>query len=43
MPGPRTKKGTVTRMPMNDVYAAAGTFGDPHQLAVQLAATLMAI
>jgi phenylpyruvate tautomerase PptA (4-oxalocrotonate tautomerase family) len=30
-------------MPMIDVYAAAGTFSDPHQLAVELAATLMAI
>jgi phenylpyruvate tautomerase PptA (4-oxalocrotonate tautomerase family) len=30
-------------MPMIDVYAAARTFSDPHQLAVELAATLMAI
>ena len=30
-------------MPMIDVYAAAGTFPDKHQLAVDLAATLMAI
>jgi phenylpyruvate tautomerase PptA (4-oxalocrotonate tautomerase family) len=30
-------------MPMIDVYAAAGTFSDPHQLAVDLAATLMEI
>lgn len=30
-------------MPMIDVYAAAGTFGDPKQLARDLAATLMAI
>ena len=30
-------------MPMIDVYAAAGTFSDPHQLAVDLATTLMAI
>src|SRR5277367_3092985 len=30
-------------MPMIDVYAAAGTFGDPHQLAGDLARTLMSI
>jgi phenylpyruvate tautomerase PptA (4-oxalocrotonate tautomerase family) len=30
-------------MPMIDVYAAAGTFGDPHQLAKDLARTLMTI
>jgi phenylpyruvate tautomerase PptA (4-oxalocrotonate tautomerase family) len=30
-------------MPMIDVYAAAGTFSDPKQLAQSLAATLMAI
>ena len=30
-------------MPMIDVYATAGTFPDKHQLAVELAATLMAI
>ncbi len=30
-------------MPMIDVYAAAGTFPDKQQLAVDLAATLMAI
>ena len=30
-------------MPMIDVYAAAGTFTDKHQLAKDLAATLMAI
>ena len=30
-------------MPMIDVYAAAGTFADPHQLAQKLAAELMAI
>jgi hypothetical protein len=30
-------------VPMIDVYAAAGTFPDKHQLAVDLAATLMAI
>jgi phenylpyruvate tautomerase PptA (4-oxalocrotonate tautomerase family) len=30
-------------MPMIDVYAAAGTFPDKHQIAVDLAATLMAI
>src|SRR5277367_6561567 len=30
-------------MPMIDVYAAAGTFGDPHQLASDLARTLMTI
>ena len=30
-------------MPMIDVFAAAGTFPDPHRLAVDLAATLMAI
>jgi phenylpyruvate tautomerase PptA (4-oxalocrotonate tautomerase family) len=28
---------------MIDVYATAGTFGDPHQLAVDLARTLMTI
>jgi phenylpyruvate tautomerase PptA (4-oxalocrotonate tautomerase family) len=30
-------------MPMIDVYATAGTFRDPHQLAVDLARTLMNI
>jgi phenylpyruvate tautomerase PptA (4-oxalocrotonate tautomerase family) len=30
-------------MPMIDVYAAAGTFRDPHQLAADLARTLMVI
>ena len=30
-------------MPMIDVYAAAGTFADPHQLAVDLAAAVMTI
>ena len=30
-------------MPMIDVYATAGTFNDPHQLAVDLAAKLMAV
>lgn len=30
-------------MPMIDVYATAGTFADKHQLAMDLAATLMAI
>ena len=30
-------------MPMIDVYAAAGTFADPHQLATDLARTLMVI
>ena len=30
-------------MPMIDVYATAGTFGDPHALAQRLAATLMRI
>ena len=30
-------------MPMIDVYAAAGTFGDPKKLAQELAATLMTI
>ena len=30
-------------MPMIDVYAAAGTFSDPHRLAVDLASTLMEI
>jgi phenylpyruvate tautomerase PptA (4-oxalocrotonate tautomerase family) len=30
-------------MPMIDVYAATGTFGNPHQLAVDLAQTLMTI
>jgi phenylpyruvate tautomerase PptA (4-oxalocrotonate tautomerase family) len=32
-----------TPMPMIDVYAAAGTFPDKHQLAVDLASALMAI
>ena len=30
-------------MPMVDVYAAAGTFADPHSLATELAGTLMKI
>jgi phenylpyruvate tautomerase PptA (4-oxalocrotonate tautomerase family) len=30
-------------VPMIDVYATAGTFNDPHQLAVDLAAKLMAV
>ena len=30
-------------MPMIDVYAAAGTFADPHQLATDLAAAVMAV
>ena len=30
-------------MPMIDVYAAAGTFADEHQLAVDLASMLMKI
>lgn len=30
-------------MPMIDVYAATATFADPHQLAHDLAATLMAV
>ncbi len=30
-------------MPMIDVYAASGTFGDRHQLARDLAGTLMAV
>ena len=30
-------------MPMIDVYATAGTFAEPHQLAAELARTLMAI
>ena len=30
-------------MPMIDVYATAGTFADKHQLAIDLATTLMAI
>jgi phenylpyruvate tautomerase PptA (4-oxalocrotonate tautomerase family) len=30
-------------MPMIDVYAATGTFADPHQLAADLARTLMTI
>lgn len=30
-------------MPMIDVYAATGTFADPHALAAELASTLMAI
>jgi phenylpyruvate tautomerase PptA (4-oxalocrotonate tautomerase family) len=32
-----------TAMPMIDVYAAAGTFRDRHQLAIDLAAAVMAI
>ncbi|UFS58855.1 tautomerase family protein [Subtercola endophyticus] len=32
-----------TLMPMIDVYATAGTFADKHQLAVDLASTVMAI
>src|ERR1700745_4236715 len=32
-----------TLMPMIDVYATAGTFADPHQLAVALATAVMAI
>jgi phenylpyruvate tautomerase PptA (4-oxalocrotonate tautomerase family) len=31
------------RMPMIDVYAATGTFADPHALAARLAATVMSI
>src|SRR2546425_10574294 len=34
---------TTTAMPMIDVYAANGTFRDPHGLAQQLATTLMTI
>src|SRR5207249_980736 len=34
---------TTTAMPMIDVYAAAGTFRDPHGLAQQLATALMTI
>jgi phenylpyruvate tautomerase PptA (4-oxalocrotonate tautomerase family) len=30
-------------VPMIDVYAVAGTFGDPHALAQRLAATLMTV
>jgi phenylpyruvate tautomerase PptA (4-oxalocrotonate tautomerase family) len=30
-------------VPMIDVYAVAGTFGDPHALAQRLAATLMGV
>jgi len=30
-------------MPMIDVYATAGTFSDPHQLAIDLAATVKAV
>lgn len=30
-------------MPMIDVYATAGTFADPHQLAIDLAATVKAV
>jgi len=30
-------------MPMIDVYAAAGTFADTHQLAIDLASTVMAV
>ena len=30
-------------MPMIDIYAAAGTFGDPHQLAIDAAATVKSV
>jgi phenylpyruvate tautomerase PptA (4-oxalocrotonate tautomerase family) len=30
-------------MPMIDAYAAAGTFADPHQLAIDLATTVMTV
>jgi hypothetical protein len=30
-------------MPMIDIYAAAGTFGDTHQLAADAAATVMRV
>jgi phenylpyruvate tautomerase PptA (4-oxalocrotonate tautomerase family) len=30
-------------VPMIDIYAAAGTFGDPHQLAVDAAATVKSV
>src|SRR5437667_7468772 len=43
-PAPRQlAERTTTAMPMIDVYAAAGTFRDPHALAQQLATTLMTI
>jgi phenylpyruvate tautomerase PptA (4-oxalocrotonate tautomerase family) len=32
-----------TAMPMIDVYATTGTFADPHQLAADLAAAVMAV
>ena len=37
----RTHPRRSTTMPMIDVYATAGTFGDKHRLAVDLAAKLM--
>src|SRR5437762_13325211 len=33
----------LTTMPMIDIYAAAGTFRDPHKLAVDAAATVKTI
>jgi phenylpyruvate tautomerase PptA (4-oxalocrotonate tautomerase family) len=39
----RLAERTTTAVPMIDVYAAAGTFRDPHGLAQQLATTLMTI
>jgi phenylpyruvate tautomerase PptA (4-oxalocrotonate tautomerase family) len=30
-------------VPMIDIYAAAGTFGDPHQLAIDAAATVKSV
>lgn len=32
-----------TLMPMTDVYAATGTFADPHQLAIDLATAVMTV
>jgi hypothetical protein len=40
-PSPPNAPGAL--MPMIDVYARRGTFTDKHQLAVDLASTLMAI
>src|SRR5207244_1199523 len=48
---PRVPRSRVTRapdetslsMPMIDVYATVGTFADKHQLAVELATTLMEV
>jgi phenylpyruvate tautomerase PptA (4-oxalocrotonate tautomerase family) len=39
----RNRRRRRITMPMIDVYATAGTFSDPHQLAFDLAAAVMAI